>query len=684
MRLKAMSLLPALTVILGLVALPAGGASADTTASLPMSNFDQMVVDSAKGYLFISEGSPLGGYTAGANSILVTNLNGNPVTTITGQDGVKGLALSPDGSTLYAALSGDNEISAINTSTLKQTAVYGTGGETPWNLAIEDGILWVGYNTPDGGGGIGYINPDAADPAFENPGIPGNQTFRFAPSIAGDPDNVSSSSTTGTLVASSTGNTPTPIYSYEISGATVTSYNYSSIESSCDPQYGLAVLPGGSQFIVDCEGDTLYDTATMAPSSAESSYYPGSNSLAIAPDGTVATGYTDQNVPDQVSLPDLYVYPSGSISPAPSTGYALDTTSSYLTPNGLAWNGNSELFALMTDGSSSSGTVTGYTLRTFYPGLASSGITLNGPSSAKGGETVTLTGTLSRANGTVPSDTKITITRAQSGSTSTKTITGTTTTGGEFKITDVPPSSGMFTYTASYAGSGTVAPATSAPPVKVTVTKSTPSLTIATSASTAAYGAKATVTATLGKTDTNRSVSIYETPAGGSKKLVKSGTVNSKGQLAVSETLDESASFVAAFTGDEQYAAVTTAAKSVGIDAKVSEYISGYYGSQKVGTATYWLYRNSGKVAVTVDVVPDKHGECVKLEVQRYSDGQWKSYTTTGCTDLNSSSRAGITLTLSRYPLGSRYRVSAEYIRSSKDLANLSADSGWLYFEVLK
>src|SRR5579872_4167100 len=68
--------------------------------SLPISSYYQMAVDSAHGHIFISQGS------SGQNGILVTDLTGQVVTTITGQTGVMGIALSPDGSTLYAALGG--------------------------------------------------------------------------------------------------------------------------------------------------------------------------------------------------------------------------------------------------------------------------------------------------------------------------------------------------------------------------------------------------------------------------------------------------------------------------------------------------------------------------------------------------------------------------------------------------
>ena len=88
-------LIPAVVVAaLGVVsAVPAGNARADTTASLPITSFYQVVADTAHGHVFISQGS------SSLNEIVVTNLAGQDVTTITGQEGVMGIALSPDGST---------------------------------------------------------------------------------------------------------------------------------------------------------------------------------------------------------------------------------------------------------------------------------------------------------------------------------------------------------------------------------------------------------------------------------------------------------------------------------------------------------------------------------------------------------------------------------------------------------
>src|ERR1700691_5159117 len=126
---------------------PAGTATPGIApVSLPISSFYQIVADPAQGYLFISAGS------SSYNEILVTNLAGQEVGTITGQDGVMGLALSADGSTLYAALSADHAVTAIDTSTLKQTASYPIpDADTLLDVAVQSGKVWVSYSTANVG-----------------------------------------------------------------------------------------------------------------------------------------------------------------------------------------------------------------------------------------------------------------------------------------------------------------------------------------------------------------------------------------------------------------------------------------------------------------------------------------------------------------------------------------------------
>ncbi|MFF3512440.1 hypothetical protein [Streptomyces sp. NPDC002573] len=129
----------------------AAGAHAASDIPLPIAHFAHMVVDAPHGHLFISGG-------AGTDGILVTDLDGGNPTTIGGEPGATGLALSDDGSLLYAALPDQDTIAAISTEKLTESARYATGaGTRPQSPVVAGGTLWFGYGTA-GAGGIGSVD----------------------------------------------------------------------------------------------------------------------------------------------------------------------------------------------------------------------------------------------------------------------------------------------------------------------------------------------------------------------------------------------------------------------------------------------------------------------------------------------------------------------------------------------
>ncbi|MEU9538167.1 hypothetical protein [Streptomyces mirabilis] len=152
MKLVRFSPPTAAALLLGLTTVIGPGAVDSYAASdvpLPIAHFAHMVVDARHGHLFISGG-------AGTDGILVTDLDGGNPTTISGEPSATGLALSGDGSALYAALPGRDAIAAISTENLTESARYGTGaGTRPDSLAVAGGTLWFGYGTA----GVGASGP---------------------------------------------------------------------------------------------------------------------------------------------------------------------------------------------------------------------------------------------------------------------------------------------------------------------------------------------------------------------------------------------------------------------------------------------------------------------------------------------------------------------------------------------
>ena len=156
---------------------PSGPAHAGTVTGLPITSVYQVVAASAQGHVFISQGPD-----AGADApIVVTNLSGTEVATI--GDGARGLALSANDETLYAAI-GDT-VTAYSTTTLKQTASYPTPGPA-WQVALQSGLLWVSYqNASSTLGEVGGIN--LADPTAPMDSVPA-EWIDFPPAIAVDND----------------------------------------------------------------------------------------------------------------------------------------------------------------------------------------------------------------------------------------------------------------------------------------------------------------------------------------------------------------------------------------------------------------------------------------------------------------------------------------------------------------
>ena len=645
------------------VGLGSGVAAAGTGATLPITSFHQIVADPASGYLFISQGS------SSVNEILVTNLAGQEVGTISGQDGVMGIALSPDGSTLYAALSADHSVTAISTSTLQQTASYPLGdANTPEDIAVQSGKVWVSYSTGTAGAAIGDIDLTAASPAFETQANMGG--WASAPQIATDPQD------TGVLIAALPGASPDTVASYNVSVDPATLTAEQTVQN-CENETDLAVTPGGSEFILACGYPYAFYRYSTADLSEQGSYagttYP--DAVAIDGSGDVAAGAAN----GVTTNPDIYVYPQGGDTPLNT--FSLNSSGANLAARGLAWAPDgATLFAVMSYYNDIGGTTT-YSLQVLqYPTLIQPALVLTGPSTAEITKSVKLTGSLMVSGSAAPAGTAITISRSEAGSTTVKNFTVTTGSNGSFSLTDTPPAVGQYTYTGNYAGTSTIAPASASQ--TVTVTQIPTSLTVAATPTRATYEPTIRVTAHLGTTYTGRTVSIYAQPFGSSStKLLKTARVNSHGELTVTYRAAHSTRFRAVFAGDARYAP-DTASHVVYVRAKVSESLSGYISTRHIGGRTYRVFQRKKTMRVHVAVAPSKRGECVQFNLELYYQGSWYS-DVTGCGSLSKSSTLTIGVKLTKASLGYHYRIQADYLRGS-DTSNLGNDSAWAYFMVEK
>lgn len=176
----------------------------------------------------------------------------------------------------------------------------------------------------------------------------------------------------------------------------------------------------------------------------------------------------------------------------------------------------------------------------------------------KAGTRVTLSGTLT-LNGAPAARTPVKIYRRVAGKTANQaTLTVTTNAAGAFTVTNLPPAYGSYDYVADYAGTSLYASASASTAVRVTALKST--LKLSFSAGSVKPGRKVTVTATLAGWHTNKWLSIYAQPKGSSKREIKRGTVNAKGRLVVTFTMEKNTTFTVTFGGDQWYGSASASA----------------------------------------------------------------------------------------------------------------------------
>ncbi|TVZ01916.1 hypothetical protein EAS64_31245 [Trebonia kvetii] len=189
-------------------------------------------------------------------------------------------------------------------------------------------------------------------------------------------------------------------------------------------------------------------------------------------------------------------------------------------------------------------------LQTIKPSAITVG-TSSSSNTFKAGTKLAIKGKLTLNNVAAPAGVSVKITRkVTSGKGTNATLTAKTVSGGGFSVTDLPPATGKYTYIASYS-SNSYAPASRA--VVVTVTAAKPSLKLAVSAKSVRPGTKVTVTATLGAPHVNKTLVIYAQVKGGAKKVIKRGTVNSKGHLSVVLAVKANTTFTVTFSGDTWY-----------------------------------------------------------------------------------------------------------------------------------
>lgn len=318
MRLRTLvaALLP-IALLASLVGVPTT-AHADGVKALSLTGFADIVVDDAHGHVFISQDSA---------TLLVFDLDGNPVGSVPNLYGAAGMALSEDGTKLWVALSDGDAVAAVDTSTLAATS-YPTGVSTaPTSVAVTSGLVWFSH----GGGKVGALDPTDGSVTLNLGSVSGSALLAASPAKPGE------------LFAIGTGVSPTTLYAFTAAnGETPTLSQRTSRWNTGSNGRDLAITPDGTKVVVahgsPYEHPAFLTTDLSSAGSYASTNYP--NAVAIRGDGMVAGGV------DGTYDYDIYVYPAGSTSLLRK--YELGGQGNELLDRGLAF-GSSRLYAVSGD-----------------------------------------------------------------------------------------------------------------------------------------------------------------------------------------------------------------------------------------------------------------------------------------------------------------------------------------------
>ncbi|CAM5443580.1 WD40 repeat domain-containing protein OS=Streptomyces alboniger OX=132473 GN=CP975_16155 PE=4 SV=1 [Streptomyces alboniger] len=656
MRTRTLSTATALAVLFSsaaLVAVASGPAAADSDTLLNVRSAGDVLVDGEHRRVYVSD--PRGG------QIVVTDYTGAVKATLDGLPDVDGLALSPDSGQVYAAVAGLNRIVSVETSTYTQSASYALdGAERPRTLALAGGKLWFGYG-PSAEGGIGSLDLSGDEPAVALD-QDGDASFYAAPELGSDPDS-------GILVAGEKETSNDSLTVYDVSGPKPELRVSKSVEGGFFDD--IAVSPDGTQ-VVTASGapyyHPVYSTKDLSPVGRYSSGDYGA-AVDIAPDGTVAAGTSSWYGPD------VHVYRQGQWSKVreyefPNTGNSSGGDT--LAEGGLAWAPDgSRLFAV------SSNSEGAFSLRVFTdPAKSRPTLTVSAPAEAPRAKALTVTGKLTGA--ALPAGTPLKATRTDVESPSGKALPPVKTAAdGSFTFEDTPPAGGKVTYKVTYEGDASHAAASASDTVEVarTATK----LTLNKNGKVYAYGADVSFTAHLGSTYKNRTVEIWANPYGGDKpdKLIKKGTVNSRGDLSATVDMKRDTKVTAVFSGDARSDSAKTTSTAYA-KVKISTSVSKHYKTGKIGSTKYHYFRrNTGPVIATT--MTYYKGRKQRFEVQVYgADRKWHS---TGSEYFALASNGKSTVRLEAPgESGIRARLRSSYVNaSSGDNVNSTTHGAWKY-----
>jgi hypothetical protein len=229
------TVLALLALLCTALALPIATAQADASRDVGLTGFADLVVDRTHGHVFISQNS---------GTVIVTDLAGRPVGTLEGLPGANGMTLNDDGSRLYIAVTGADEIAQVDTAApfaAGAVTTFPTGaGTCPLDVAYTAGLVWYAA-TCDGQ----WADVQPLDPAT-------GTIFDTGSLVVYNPRLASSPSVPNGFFAGDRGSSPAELYKYSVTGLpdpTVTRTSDWDVNGSsmAFTQDGSAVVTGGDQ-----------------------------------------------------------------------------------------------------------------------------------------------------------------------------------------------------------------------------------------------------------------------------------------------------------------------------------------------------------------------------------------------------------------------------------------------------
>ncbi|MFI7029964.1 WD40 repeat domain-containing protein [Microbispora rosea] len=438
----------ALAVTAGLFVVQTPAASAaDITTDLGITGGGDVVAGGGRAFI------------AGNDQLLVVNANGTFNTAVGGLS-ARSLAITPDGTRLYAALRDPNWIMELDTATLDTTREISLAEyPCPTNLALSGRWLWVGYGCDQWDGGVVGIDLSSG---YRSRLIRVAATYA-SPKVA---------AAGNTLVVGDSGLSPANLTVYDVNPFRVTQRG---IIDGHDYHTGflgdLAITPDGSTIIAafpDSDEYVSWDTTSLqkvrayGPDPSSGFYSPV---VAVSPDGTrVAAGRGTE------SGLGVTLYDSATAAPV-YTGTLTDH-GGLMDLRSLTFS-NDDLFAVWRDLDSDHL----HLWRLETGTLPASTLTLTAPSTGTGtgADILTLTGRLTLPDGSAPGEQPLSVTRYVNDSAAlTREVT--TAEDGTFTFTDRPRSAGVIRYDVIWNGSPTVHWSTAS--ATVTLVKAESSITL--------------------------------------------------------------------------------------------------------------------------------------------------------------------------------------------------------------